>query len=513
MFGIIQSNAILVNRIKTFKETFLDFLVTQSSVFHLDQSSIALERLYSKASDLSYANSLGRKLADLCVNINEHPSIRFLGSSPIARAIAMEMNSAIQQYKTNNRTFWCYGDDGHTDRDRAQILILDRSFDPLSPLMHEYTYEAMVNDLLEVEDGVISYKTTTNDNREDEKKAILGENDDLWVELRHSHIAKVIEVIKERMNDIIQNNTGAKLAKKSGADMDITSMAAAVKALPEYNQTMTKLGQHVAIAQQCMNQFSRQGLMDLSRVEQTISTGFDDDGKEVKGPKLLQLVLETLRNPLSKDQKIRLLAIFYVSQRNIPGSEDSIRQAFQAARLTPSDQQMITNFDRLLSLSQTSAVVDEKKTGGIFSAIFGGAKVTKHPPTPEGEYSDTRHVCLLKAYLEQFVGGNLPLEKFPQSGPTSSAGPKSEAKSVRRFGAANRFGRKDGVQFTGGRYIVFIAGGATYAELRVGYETMTAQQREVIIGSTHITNPSSYLVEVGALPAASSAGGKREDMI
>lgn len=58
-------------------------------------------------------------------------------------------------------------------------------------------------------------------------------------------------------------------------------MAAAVKKLPEYTQTMTKLGQHVAIAQQCMNAFSKLGLLNLSLAEQIISTGFDEDGNEV----------------------------------------------------------------------------------------------------------------------------------------------------------------------------------------------------------------------------------------
>jgi Sec1 family len=67
----------------------------------------------------------------------------------------------------------------------------------------------------------------------------------------------------------------------SGANLDITTMAAAVKKLPEYTQTMTKLGQHVAIAQQCMNAFSKLGLLNLSLVEQIISTGFDEDGNEV----------------------------------------------------------------------------------------------------------------------------------------------------------------------------------------------------------------------------------------
>jgi syntaxin-binding protein 1 len=48
---------------------------------------------------------------------------------------------------------------GHMERDRSTLLLLDRSLDVLSPLMHEFTYQAMVNDLLNIDDDKISYKS------------------------------------------------------------------------------------------------------------------------------------------------------------------------------------------------------------------------------------------------------------------------------------------------------------------------------------------------------------------
>jgi syntaxin-binding protein 1 len=497
VFGTIQQNALLVSKIKTFKEISLDFLAQESNVFQFKLDN-TLEKLFGTAKDSTYAAFLGRKLANVCITLNEHPSIRFQGNSPHAREIATSLHQTILSYKRANPTFWTYGDDHiHHERERAQILILDRSFDCLSPLMHEYTYQAMAQDLLAIEEGVVTYKTTTNKGSEQEKQGLLGENDEFWVELRHQHIAKVIEVIKERMNDIIQNNSGAALAKKSGADLDITTMAAAVKKLPEYTQTMTKLGQHVAIAQQCMDAFSKQGLLDLSQVEQTISTGLDEDGKEVKGQKLLQLVVEQLKK--TKDHRTRLLAIYYVSQRNVPGGEEFIQQAIAAARLSPSEQLVITNFGRMMGPPEAPAAGGpDKKSGGMMSSFFGG-KAAKHAPTAEGEYADTRHVCLLKSHLEQLMSNSLPLDRFPAMGPAPANASKSEAKSVRKFGTASKFGKKDNVQMSGVRYLSFIAGGVAYSELRTGYELMQKESREVIVGGSHIITPDSYLVDVGGL--------------
>jgi syntaxin-binding protein 1 len=279
-------------------------------------------------------------------------------------------------------------------------------------------------------------------------------------------------------------------------------MAAAVKKLPEYTQTMTKLGQHVAIAQQCMDAFSKQGLLDLSQIEQTISTGLDEDGKEVKGQKLLALVTEQLRKNMTKEMRTRLLAIYYVSQRNVPGADEYIQQAIAAARLSQSEQLVISNFGRLMGPPEVTGAGPDKKSGGMMS--FFGGKAAKHAATAEGEYADTRHVCLLKSHLEGLMSNSLPVDKFPAMGPAPANASKSEAKSVRKFGAASKFGKKDNVQLSGVRYLVFIAGGVAYPELRVAYELMQKESREVIIGSSHLINPDTYLVDVGALNTSRS---------
>ena len=56
------------------------------------------------------------------------------------------------------------------------MIIIDRGYDPVAPIIHELTYQAMVNDLLEMDGDVIRYTTTNDQGQEQLKEVILGES-------------------------------------------------------------------------------------------------------------------------------------------------------------------------------------------------------------------------------------------------------------------------------------------------------------------------------------------------
>lgn len=68
--------------------------------------------------------------------------------------------------------------------------------DLFAPLLHEFTYQAMVHDLLPLREGDRIYYRTALDQNEvkaDAKDVEISEKDSIWVKNRHLHMKDLLE--------------------------------------------------------------------------------------------------------------------------------------------------------------------------------------------------------------------------------------------------------------------------------------------------------------------------------
>ena len=88
----------------------------------------------------------------------------------------------------------------------------------MAPIIHEWTYEAMVFDLLKLEGNIYKYEIETEGGKTETKAHILDERDAIWVELRHQHFAAASLKISAMLDDFRKKNTAASyIRNKAGA--------------------------------------------------------------------------------------------------------------------------------------------------------------------------------------------------------------------------------------------------------------------------------------------------------
>lgn len=76
---------------------------------------------------------------------------------------------------------------------RGTMLILDRGFDMIAPVVHDYYYQSLVYEFKEVgEEGEVTVQ--------DNKMAFLNDQDDLWVRYRNQHIVEVNNSLNQELN-------------------------------------------------------------------------------------------------------------------------------------------------------------------------------------------------------------------------------------------------------------------------------------------------------------------------
>ena len=80
--------------------------------------------------------------------------------------------------------------------------------DLFAPLLHEFTYQAMIHDLLPITEGDrIYYKNANNDEANGAfKESEITEKDKIWVANRHLHMKDLLEKLVNDFNKFRADN-------------------------------------------------------------------------------------------------------------------------------------------------------------------------------------------------------------------------------------------------------------------------------------------------------------------
>jgi syntaxin-binding protein 1 len=469
--------------IRTLKEINMSFLPIETQVYSLDKP-LAFQILYNPelASQKTYEmERMAAQLATLCTILGEYPSIRYKGDNKSNYELAQMVSQKLDAYKEDDPTLGV-----GSKKAKSQLLILDRGFDTVSTLLHELTFQAMTYDLLGIQKDVFSYENSLGQMKE----VLLDENDELWVEMRHQHIAEVSRNVTQKLKNFHQETDGI-----PDGMSNLRDLSQAIKKLPQHKKELSKICKAINLAEENMKKY--QGSINkLYEVEQDLATGIDTVRERIGD--YMNIIGPILLDPnVSITDKIRIILIYIQSQNGI--SEDTFTKVIQHAQIPKEKKDMITN----MALLGKNIILHESKLSG-FGKIMGNFF---DPKKHHIELSNTikRWTPVLKEIIESTIEETLDLKKFPIVCRERKHRFRDIANDmIKTTGYGNRHKDKteEVIQQNVPRLIVFIMGGVTHSECRVAYEVMKENKNwEIIVGGSQILTPEGFLDNIKQLSA------------
>ncbi|KAI4168071.1 MAG: hypothetical protein LQ343_006670 [Gyalolechia ehrenbergii] len=431
-----------------------------------------------------HMDDLAQKIVAICVSLGEYPAIRYHSprnpsheASVLCSHLAHFVQTQLDQYVKYNTDF-----PPPSTRPRGLLLITDRSLDLFAPLLHEFTYQAMVHDLLPLTEGdKICYRSGISQGQPGKDQEI-SEKDNIWVKYRHLHM-------KDLLDELVKDFNAFKAQNPQFAD-SIKDMLAG---LPKFQEGKEAYSLHLSMTQDAMNVFQETRLADVASVEQSLATGLDEDYKKPKN--MADQVVRLLDDDaIQFPDRLRLI-IQYLLYRDGLLPTDT-QKLLTHARLPAQDSEVIHNLE-LLGAHVTRQLKDSRPAAQY---QFG----KKEAQVPVDESGLSRFDPALKVVLEELSRGTLDQKTFPFTKPHLDAADglmgqdkvsQASLRSAKPTWARTRPSTSEPRQ----RILVFMAGGATYSESRACYEASSSLNKDIFLATSHMLTPSLYLRQVGDL--------------
>ncbi|XP_061954467.1 SNARE-interacting protein KEULE [Populus nigra] len=524
----IKKDSSVLTRIGALREMNLEYFAIDSQGFITDNER-ALEELFVDEEDSrkgdACLNVMASRIATVFASLREFPFVRYRAAKSldvttmttfrdlIPTKLAARIWDCLIQYKQKTEHF--------PQTETCELLILDRSIDQIAPIIHEWTYDAMCHDLLNMEGNKYVHEVLSKAGGPPEKKdVLLEEHDPVWLELRHAHIADAGQRLHEKMTNFVSKNKAAKIqhGSRDGGELSTRDLQQMVQALPQYSEQIDKISLHVEIAEKISRIIRESGLRELGQLEQDLVFG---DAGMTDVIKFL-----TTKEDATRENKLRLLMILAtIYPEKFEGEEG--HNIMKVVRLPQDDMNAVNNMRLLAGASET-----KKSSTGAFSLKFDIHKKKRaarkdRTGAEETTWQLSRFYPMIEELIEKLNKGELSKDEYPcmndpsptfhgtsQSTPMHQAPAPHSMRSRRTPTWARPRNSEDGYSSDsilrhassdfkkmGQRIFVFIVGGATRSELRVCHKLTSKLQREVILGSSSLDDPPQFITKLKLLTA------------
>ncbi|KAF2275189.1 vacuolar protein sorting-associated protein 45 [Westerdykella ornata] len=441
--------------VRAVHEYFADFLVINPDLMSLNLS-YPTHRIWSTSPDAWNQDSLQRStegVMALLLALKKKPLIRYQKNSLMAKKLATEVRYHMTQ---EDQLF----DFRKTDTPPI-LLIVDRRDDPVTPLLTQWTYQAMVHELLGIKNGRVDLRGVP-DVRPELREIVLSQDQDPFFKKNmYLNFGDLGQNAKDYVEQFASKHQGTQKLDS------IADMKRFIEDFPEFRKLSGNVTKHVTLVGELSRRVGEDNLLDVSELEQSLACT-ENHSNDVK---TLQRLIQNPKIPV--DNKLRLTAIYALryskhSSNSTPMLLDLLGVAGVPRHRLNLITKLVTYHESLQATTTAGGVPDLFQAG----SFFGGARDRfKGLKGVENVY--TQHSPRLETTLQDMIKGRLSQQSYPfvEGGGSTKDKPQD--------------------------IIIFMVGGTTYEEAKmVAQVNASSPGVRVVLGGTTVHNSTSFLEEV-----------------
>ncbi|TEB18404.1 Sec1-domain-containing protein [Coprinellus micaceus] len=452
--------------VREVQEYFADYCPILPCLFSLNHVPSPSQHLYSStpnAWDPSALESAVQGITAVLLSLRKKPVIRYENMSGMAKKLAGEVQHRIQ---AESPLF-----DFRLTQVPPLLLILDRRNDPVTPLLSQWTYQAMVHELLGIHNGRVDLSTVPDISKELREITLTTSTDPFF----QSHYLATFGDLGQTLKDYVQKYQAKSLATNPSSINSISDMKRFVEEYPEFRKLGGNVSKHVALVGELSRLVGKDKLLEVGEIEQGLATSAGADYREAQ-----RIIVDNAVTPRNKLRIVMLYALRY--QKTQTNNIASLINLLLENGISAEDAKLV-----YVLLNIAGADQRQDDLFATESLLAKGRSALRGLKGVENVYM--QHRPHLAQTLENVFKGRLRDTSYPflsgQGGPNASLQRPQDV-------------------------IVFMIGGATYEEAR----TVTLFNQDpaavmdgpgiqpgsirVILGGTCIHNSSSYIEMIRA---------------
>ncbi|KAL9396025.1 hypothetical protein Peur_010278 [Populus x canadensis] len=385
-------------------------------------------------------------IAAVFLALKRRPVIRYQRTSDIAKRVAQETSKLMYQQES-----------GLFDFRRTEIspllLVIDRRDDPVTPLLNQWTYQAMVHELIGIHDNKVDLSSISKLPKDQQEVVLSSEQDAFFKANMYENFGDIGMNIKKMVDDFQQ------VAKSNQNIQTIEDMAKFVDNYPEYRKMHGNVSKHVTLVTEMSKIVEERRHMLVSEMEQDLAC---NSGQVAAFEAVTNLLNNENVSDIDCLRLVMLYALHYEKESPVQLMQLFNKLASRSPKYKPG----------LVQFLLKQAGVD-KRTGDLYGnrdLLNIARNMARGLKGVENVY--IQHQPLLFQTMESIIKGRLRDVDYPFVG--------------------NHFqqGRPQDV-------VIFIVGGTTYEESRsVALQNASISGIRFILGGSAVLNSKRFLKDL-----------------